>query len=408
MDAVSLQARAGIRLELDRAAFMARIRQSRERVSKPFASERISLAATVSGKILRSARLGTSPAVVHFAYWTRTAALKKLAEEFEINLPTGCQARPVGLVFHLPPQNVETVFLYSWMISYLSGNANVVRLPSQISEEMAAILDQFLQAFEDSGENSQLFVSYPAGSDLGVEICAESDARVLWGGDAKIEAFANVPLRRGGKSVWFGDRYSMGVLDGERVRGLDDAGRQELAAQIVNDIYVFQQMACSSPHVLYIVGDPERHEGALRKLFDAVAAAAAEKGFEPATGHAIQKLVEIFAAAGRGDADAVYRGGNLLTAARTDAARDTENRIGGGYVEYRYIKALGDLDPRLREHHQTLTYFGFEIGQMTEFASSRASPGLTRIVPMGQALDFDYVWDGYDLPRELTRLVRVL
>ena len=33
--------------------------------------------------------------------------------------------------------------------------------------------------------------------------------------------------------------------------------------------------------------------------------------------------------------------------------------------------------------------------------------GLSRIVPVGQALNFDAVWDGYDLLRELTRTIRL-
>ena len=40
-------------------------------------------------------------------------------------------------------------------------------------------------------------------------------------------------------------------------------------------------------------------------------------------------------------------------------------------------------------------------------AASRAGPGVSRWAPIGTALDFDFIWDGYDIPFELTRLVRV-
>ena len=31
--------------------------------------------------------------------------------------------------------------------------------------------------------------------------------------------------------------------------------------------------------------------------------------------------------------------------------------------------------------------------------------GIDRIVPVGQTMDFDLIWDGYDLSRDLTRVV---
>ena len=123
-------------------------------------------------------------------------------------MPQNTLARPRGLVFHLPPQNVETVFLYSWALSYLAGNANIVRLPHEISARMRAIVDLFLERLQAVGDETQLFVHYPSQGDLGARISAVSDARVVWGGDAKVALFAPLPLRNGGKSIWFGDRFS--------------------------------------------------------------------------------------------------------------------------------------------------------------------------------------------------------
>jgi hypothetical protein len=101
-------------------------------------------------------------------------------------------------------------------------------------------------------------------SALSAVISAQSDARVVWGGDAKVAAFAPLPLRNGGKAIWFGDRSSFSVMKGEALRGLDDGAREALARRLHNDIFMFDQMACSSPHVLFVVGDPARDEAAGR------------------------------------------------------------------------------------------------------------------------------------------------
>lgn len=409
MSAITLNQAGAAPLAMDRDAFRKRLADSRSQLAQPFSEARLALAAEVGSTILRnSSREQVSPAVVHFAYWTRSAALKRLAAEFRQRLPSGCSARPLGLVFHLPPQNVETVFLYSWMLSYIAGNANVVRLPSVLGDEMRRLLELFLAAFERAGETGQMFINYPSASDISVLISAESDARIVWGGDAKVRAFADVPLRNGGKAIWFGDRFSLSVLDGAGLGALDETARRDLAEGFVNDVYVFDQMACSSPHVVYVVGDAEQHASGVQALLNTVSQVAREKQMMPATGHAIRKMVEAFASAGRGEAQSVYWGDNLLTAVQVTSADLSERRVGGGYLEYRFIPDLDDLQPVLREHHQTLTYFGFTQPAMAAFAESRVEAGLTRIVPVGQALDFDFVWDGYDLPRELTRLVRVI
>ena len=183
----------------------------------------------------------------------------KLAASFAARVPQNALARPRGLVFHLPPQNVETVFLYSWALAYLAGNANIVRLPQAISAQMRAIVDLFLEKLEAAGDTSQLFVHYPSQGDLGAKISALSDARVVWGGDAKVALFAPLPLRNGGKSIWFGDRFSFSTINGAALDKLDEPALRALAKKLHNDVFVFDQMACSSPHALYVVGEAAAH-----------------------------------------------------------------------------------------------------------------------------------------------------
>jgi hypothetical protein len=54
-----------------------------------------------------------------------------------------------------------------------------------------------------------------------------------------------------------------------------------------------------------------------------------------------------------------------------------------------------------------VTHFGFAAEEVAELAQAVARSGVSRLAPAGAALDFDSIWDGYDIPFELTRLVRV-
>jgi len=392
---------------LDEGALLAKLGEARRCLSPPFAAERVDLVAGVAETLLDPRRSAASGPVAHFAFWTRRAALTKLAAGFAARVPQNAVARPRGLVFHLPPQNVETVFLYSWALSYLAGNANIVRLPHEISARMRAIVDLFLERLQAAGDDSQLFVHYPSQGDLGAKISALSDARVVWGGDAKVALFAPLPLRNGGKSIWFGDRFSFSTVNGAALAGLNDAALKALAKKLDNDIFVFDQMACSSPHALYVVGDPAAHSASVKRLLDAASLEWTMDDPAGGVGHAIGKMTAAFTAAANGRASSVNWRDTQLTSIVASAPQRQDMRVGGGFLSVVFVPSLAEVASFIRESDQTITYFGWERGEIEAVAASHIGPGVSRWAPMGTALDFDFLWDGYDIPFELARLVRI-
>ena len=392
---------------IDDRALLTKLGAARQRLAAPFAAERVDLVAGVADTLLGERRAAASGPAAHFAFWTRKGALAKLAKSFAARVPEHAIARPRGLVFHLPPQNVETVFLYSWVLSYLAGNANIVRLPHEISARMRAIVDLFLERLQALGDDSQLFVHYPSQGDLGAKISALSDARVVWGGDAKVALFAPLPLRNGGKSIWFGDRFSFSTIKGEALDQLDGAALNALAKKLHNDIFVFDQMACSSPHALYVVGEAAAHSAPVRRLLDASALEWTMDDPAGRVGHAIGKMTAAFYAAANGRASSVHWQNTQLTSIVASAAQRQDTRVGGGFLSVIFVPSLAEVAGFIRDSDQTITYFGWDRGEIEAVAASRAGPGVSRWAPIGTALDFDFIWDGYDIPFELTRLVRV-
>ncbi len=392
---------------VDNKALVAKLDEARRRLAAPFAPERVDLVAGVAETLLGPRRSAASGPAAHFAFWTRRAALAKLAASFAARVPHNTLARPRGLVFHLPPQNVETVFLYSWVLSYLAGNANIVRLPHEVSARMRAIVELFVERLEASADETQLFVHYPSQSGLGAKISALSDARVVWGGDAKVALFAPLPLRNGGKSIWFGDRFSFSTINGAALDELSGADLKGLARKLHNDIFVFDQMACSSPHALYVVGDAAAHAPAVQRLLDATALESTMDDPAGRVGHAIGKMTAGFYAAANGRASSVHWRNTQLTSIVASAPQRQEIRVGGGFLSVVFVRSLDEVVSFIRESDQTITYFGWERGDIETVAASRAGLGGSRWAPIGTALDFDFIWDGYDIPFELTRLVRI-
>ena len=216
-----------------------------------------------------------------------------------------------------------------------------------------------------------------------------------------------LPLRKGGKSVWFGDRSSFSVLKGATLHELDGEGRSALAHRLFNDIFVFDQMACSSPHILYVVGEASTHHPAVELLLSSLAHLATANGRASATGHFMRKMVAAQRAAATGAASAIEWRDVSLTSAVSSAPGRPADRIGGGFLWIVYISSTRDLSTLASERDQTVTHFGLEPEEVGDLAEIIAQSGISRFAPVGSALDFDYVWDGYDIPFELTRLVRV-
>jgi hypothetical protein len=95
-----------------------------------------------------------------------------------------------------------------------------------------------------------------------------------------------------------------------------------------------------------------------------------------------------------------------LTSVLVAEAPDAE-LIGGGYLQVRYLDRLAEAYDFLREGHQTVTYFGLAPADLSAFARGLPPLCVTRIVPVGQALDFSVVWDGYDLRLEFSQFLEL-
>ena len=57
--------------------------------------------------------------------------------------------------------------------------------------------------------------------------------------------------------------------------------------------------------------------------------------------------------------------------------------------------------------YQTMTYFGVEKETIVSFIEKLNVNAFDRVVPLGNALEIELTWDGYDMIRSLTRQVTI-
>lgn len=369
----------------------------------PFAEDRVAFAAELSRTLSRRGR--GRPEIQALAFWMRKAELKRLADTFEQGQTSAVRIMPRGTVFHIPPANVDTLFVYSWMLSLLVGNRNIVRLSSRIAEGEDLILDAIQETLTAHPQVAQATVMLTYGHDAQItdEISSRCDTRVVWGGDETVRTIRSSPLPVHATELTFPDRFSMSAVGVDFYRALDDEQRDALAYDFYSDAYVFDQLACSSPRLVVWIGEVADEA---EDFFGRVAKVAANRGYAVDARNSIAKVTEAYSAM----IDLEVTGYERLDSAVTVLGVQDFPKVrgvfcGGGFFYQMAAPSLLDLVGHIERADQTLTVAGIDHASAREFVDALAGVGVDRVVPIGRALDFNRIWDGFDLLHEFTRRV---
>ena len=342
-----------------------------------------------------------------FGFWCRRAHLEQLRERHKRPRPR----RGRGLVFHAAPSNVPAMFAYTYAIGLLAGNANLVRLSTRRGEG-EELLCRCIREALDRPEFAAVrarssFVSYPRDDGRTAALLAGCAGRVVWGGDATVAAMRRIPMPPHAVELSFPDRWSLALLSRKYVAGLGEGELAALARRFYNDTYVMDQNACSSPRLaVWLAGGGDG--GARRRWWEAVAREAA--GRYPLGAFQAARKFERFcrrAMEAPGVEGLERFGGNLVWTARLGASTEGTPPPGGGFGLFweREIGALEELLPLLDDRTQTVVCAGPDPASTAAFLAAHGARGVTRVVPAGQALEMDTVWDGRDLIAELSRSI---
>ncbi|MFI9589576.1 acyl-CoA reductase [Nonomuraea sp. NPDC052265] len=384
--------------------------QLRQGVTLEVGDERMRAFLAAFGKrLLRPALARRHPELGSLGFFLRPSELARTLE----GLRTSHVRVPRGLVFHLPPANVDTVFVYSWALSALMGNRNVVRLSPRAGAVAEVIIDTLRESLADADPvvaATQRIVSYDRRAEaVTAGLSAACDLRVIWGGDDTVREVRRHPLAPHARDLTFPDRSSFAVVNAAAWLCAPRAARVAAAEGFVNDSYWFDQAACSSPRTVFWVGADGDCEAARGDFTEQVSRVLAGRGWDVDAAMAVEKRVSVYGLAADGLVDLIeFRGNALANVTLAAAAAMPRRWLGAGTFAHARVRTLAELIPMVERKDQTLTHFGFSLGELEDLARGLAGRGVDRMVPVGSALSFHRVWDGVDLPGEFTRLVTVV
>ena len=376
---------------------------------EPFNADGVSFLDALSKALNGDPQIRNFPDVATFAFFCRKANILRLKEQYvkEEYLRLGR-----GIVFHIAPSNVPVNFAFSLVCGILSGNSNVVRIPSKPFEQVDMICSAIAK-LAGTGKHQQItdrmaLVRYDRQSGATSWFSSICDVRVIWGGDETIADIRKNPIPPRAFDVTFADRYSMCVINADQF--VDEQYPDKVAAGFYNDTYLFDQNACTSPHLVIWTGSDENVRKSKEVFWDHLHHVVVNKNYVLKSITAVDKLTAFYKQAVETEGfHKIETRDNILWRGELSQLPDNidEFRCQGGYFTEYHAAKLSDIAPVINRKYQTLAYYGFHHSELVDFIKNTKPSGIDRIVPIGKTTDFSLIWDGYDLIRTLSRVIEV-
>lgn len=340
------------------------------------------------------------PDLVALGFWLRPTAVRS-------HLAAYGSAMPLGLSFHLVPSNVPTLAIFSWLMALFMGNSSILRLSQRqdpVQQQLLAVCADLLAEPDWQAIVSRVrFIRYAHDDHLTARFSALCQLRVIWGGDRTVQQIRAIALAPQARELVFPDRRSLALLSGEGLALLSEVELAMTCSRLAQDISQFNQQACASPTTLVWLGEiptalRERVYLALAEPFLA----------EPSWG--MTRLVNCQLAVAQGAASVcrMQKGLTLLRRTHEEGALT----VGGGVLLE--LNVLADTAEQALalwlsrgENIQTCVCVGIAPERVHELGRQYPATRIDRVVAPGQALAFDWFWDGQDLLNAYSRCVRV-
>ena len=219
----------------------------------PFDDSVVEFLNSLSKILMKSREAKAYPDVITLGFWMRKSSVLALKERFVTDSSDIKIGR--GVAFHIAPSNVPVNYAYSLLTGLLTGNANVVRIPSKDFPQVSIINKAINEALEEYPDMKPYICLVRYGRDQMVNdmFSALADTRIIWGGDNTIAEIRKSPLGARAGEIAFADRYSLAVIDSDKYMEVSD--KERLAEEFYNDTYLSDQNACTSPRLVVWMGE---------------------------------------------------------------------------------------------------------------------------------------------------------
>lgn len=375
-----------------------------------FSEETLNFLSKISEVLLKSNEIRFYPDVATFAFYCRKSNLNIIKKKYivENNISIG-----KGILFHITPSNVPVNFAYSFFAGLITGNINIIKVPSKKFKQVDLIIDAIKNVLKDEYYKSIFLnriymVRFNSESEATTFFSSFCDVRIIWGGDNSIYNIRKSQIPSKSTEITFSDRYSIAIINA--IEYLESKEKLSLAKKFYNDTYLYDQNACTSPQTIYWLGNKFNVEKAQEQFWQILQDILVQEKYEIEPIVSIDKLTTLFSQAiSQVDVNLILPNSNDLIRVKNNSIQQKIEiyKCSSGYFNEVLISSLEDLNLILNRKFQTIGYYGFSKNELSTWLRKSRPLGVDRIVPIGRTMDFSLYWDGYDLFSSLSRIIDI-
>jgi|WetSurMetagenome_2_1015567.scaffolds.fasta_scaffold32253_3 hypothetical protein len=319
------------------------------------------------------------------------------------------RAQPRGVACHWVANNVTTLGAFSMFLSILSKNASLVKASTVNKDHLLAILKKLNSiSLEQNGKTiagstivKAVAVVTFEGKDrsLSTIFSQAADCKVIWGGAESVSAISALPMKGSCEVIVFGPKYSLAVM------GKDFSTAPNLAKRLgpfVKDVMLFDQMACSSPQVLFVekgerpLGDIAKE---LKEAFSESRTITLANMPEDLCANVINVRGTYLLDTGKG----ILASKDLAWTIMMDDIDGFPDPVHGRCLFLREVDDLSTICDHITSNVQAIELLFDDPAKKLRFSEIATMAGADRIVSPGGSHDFGLPWDGMKV---LSRMVR--
>jgi hypothetical protein len=392
----------------------------RDRLAKIPIDSVVALIADFAARLLRDPHTKSLEGCMFLSAWLGSNNVRQLLE-LNINgnpayldgfVPYGrnyLAAKPQGLVAMWMAGNVATLPMFSLIPALLAKDVCLVKLaysePAGTDRILAVLAEAQagdIRGVELLDASAIVWFDYH-NRELNEQMSLAADVKIIWGGAAAIKAITALPRREHCGEIIFGPKYSIGVIDRQKLESQPEKLDETIAA-FVRDIAIFDQRACSAPQTIFV----ERNTRlSLREVGDLFAKHFAKLppklGLDPYT---TMQIVNVRAAWAMDDAKDVIAsadGANWTVCLDRDVS--LKQAVQSRTIFLTEVESWQQVVPLLSPKVQTVG-MAFGNGDDTiSFAEAATLAGVVRCVRPGLMNNHESPWDGKLLINQLVRWV---
>lgn len=360
----------------------------------------------LSRKLMRSKKAKAYPDLITFAYFCRDRNITSILKSY----PYLKKKIGWGILVHIAPSNVPINFAFSFLFGFVSGNSNIVRLPSKPWPQVELLLE-FISEILFKHEytilrDKVLFIRTSHDSQWLNEAVSHCDGLLVWGGDETVANFRSLKKLPRCVEMYFPNRVSSLIMNAAAYIEASQNDKSRISEDFYNDTYVVDQNACSSPTRILWVGSAEVIKVAKDEFWGKVKDVIGLRSYTLDPISRIDRYLDVMACLRRSSSKSFIQQLAPDLWVQDNVGYSSHITRFGNFIQSSHV----DLDTALRNlrvGEQTLTYFGFS-SELLSLRIKDLGNSIDRVVPIGQALGMNFIWDGVNLLDRFSRHIEVI